>query len=357
MIELKNITASAGKFLLSDISLKADYGEFHVLLGPSGSGKSVLLETITGLKKPCRGLIFLNGRDVTLLAPEKRHIAYLPQDYALFPHKNVFENIAFGLRIRNKTGDQFILERVREIAAMLDITMLLNRNCSNLSGGEAQRVALARALVLDNSILLLDEPTSALQETMQESFCLLLKEIRQQYKLTVLMATHHKDSAYMLADTLHFIGNGKLLSSIRLSELKQRPLPAPVAAILGISNIFSMTAAGSQRDYFYCRQLNAAFILSGYSGRVPDTFQLGVKPDDIRLVMDNIHENNQTNVFTARAMKIIDKETDSIVYLTVPETGFEVKMMIPTYTLKKSGVKTCDLVRCRIKGEYARVIN
>lgn len=204
-------------------------------LGPSGSGKTLLLETIAGLTNHTSGAILLDGKDVTTFSPEKRNLSYLPQDNTLFPHKNVFQNIAYGLTLKKKLPAQEIQHRILKIAEILEITNLLERSIANLSGGEQQRVALARALVLQNKILLLDEPTSSLHETMQENFCLMLNEIKQKFNLTVLMATHHKDSAFMLADSLHFIENGSLLFSSKTSTFFHQPIPLSVANIMGMS--------------------------------------------------------------------------------------------------------------------------
>ena len=160
MLCIERLSIRLGEFDLRDISLEVREGEYFVLLGPTGTGKTVLVECIAGLHRPKSGRIFLNGRDITDLPPEERGIAYVPQDYALFPNLTAFENIAFGLRVR-KFPEAMVRQKVQELAEWLGITYLLHRLPLTLSGGEKQRVALARALAVEPKVLLLDEPLAA----------------------------------------------------------------------------------------------------------------------------------------------------------------------------------------------------
>ena len=161
MIVLEHVSLSLGDFSLHDVDLRINKGEYLVLMGPSGAGKTVLLETIAGLRFPDNGRILLDGIDVSSIPPEKRRIAIVYQDYSLFPHMTAFENIAFGLRLRNVSGSE-TEQRVRSLLREFNLDHLMDRYPSSLSGGEQQRVALARALAVKPDILLLDEPFSAL---------------------------------------------------------------------------------------------------------------------------------------------------------------------------------------------------
>ena len=161
MLRLEDICLRLGEFRLLEISLHVEPGTYLALLGPTGTGKTVLLETIAGVHTPGSGRIYIRGRDATRLAPEKRHLGIVYQDYALFPHLTVFDNIAFGLRLKGSPGRK-IKKAVEEMAAFLEIGHLLKRRPNRLSGGERQRTALARALVMEPYVLLLDEPLSAL---------------------------------------------------------------------------------------------------------------------------------------------------------------------------------------------------
>lgn len=355
MIELKNINVKTGNFTLQNISLQLEAGKFQVLLGPSGSGKTILLETIAGLINPTTGCILFDGNDVTCLPPEKRELSYLPQDNALFPHKNVYENIAFGLKLKGLSLT-VINEKVSHITSTLNISHLLNRSVRNLSGGEQQRVALARALVLEKPILILDEPTSSLHETMQENFCLLLKEIQQKYNLTVLMTTHHKDSAFMLADTLHFIENGKLSLSIASSKLYNAPLPLRVAELLGITNVLTMKKISDNPEMFYCTEINTNFKLSNIPDNIPDEFQLGIKPVDIRVIKKEEKHLLHSNSFNATVEQLFFKESDALVFLKIPVTECVIKMELSAYNLKKMDIQKGITIQCKIKEEYTRII-
>lgn len=356
MIELKNIEIKAGNFFLNEISLHIEKGKFHVLLGPSGSGKTILLETIAGLIKPVSGNIAIKGIDVTCLPPEQRGLSYLPQDYVLFPHKNVFENIAFGLKLIKDLSAKQIDDKVSEITALLNISHLLNRSIKNLSGGEQQRVALARALTLDNSILILDEPTSSLHETMQEEFFLLLKDLQKRFNLTVLMTTHHKDSAFMLSDMLHFIENGKLFLTIETTKLNHTPLPIKVAELIGVTNVIKMKRSTENSTIYHSCELNADFLLSGYLHENEPKFKLGVKPVDIRVIKEEEKHLNHINCFYAYVEQILFKENNALVFIKICATGFMLKLELSSYNLKKMNIAIGNTIQCKIKEEYSRKV-
>ena len=165
MIKIKNITKKWKNFALSNINLEVEKGEYFVVLGPTGAGKTLLLELIAGFHYPDKGKIFINGKDVTYLPPSQREIGFVYQDYMLFPHMNVKDNIAFGLRMKGLKEEE-IEERINLLAETCKIKGILNRYPQSLSGGEKQRVALARALAVKPKILLLDEPLSALDAVM-----------------------------------------------------------------------------------------------------------------------------------------------------------------------------------------------
>ena len=162
MIEIKNLSLHLGNFSLSNTSLAVDDGEYFVVLGPTGAGKTVLIECLAGLHGIRRGEIWIDRKNVTSLPPEERKIGYVPQDYALFPFLNVAENITFGLRAKNTQKNKTVKEKLETMAHLVGISHLLNRDVRTLSAGEKQRAALARALATSPKVLLLDEPLSSL---------------------------------------------------------------------------------------------------------------------------------------------------------------------------------------------------
>ncbi|MDP7013495.1 MAG: ABC transporter ATP-binding protein [Verrucomicrobiota bacterium] len=209
MIALENIALRQGSFELSNLSLELAAGEYGVLMGRSGCGKTTLLEAICGLRKISGGRLILGDRDVTELPPAERGVGYVPQDRALFPTLLVREQLAFALVLRS-LGQAAIAERVEELAELLGIANLLDRTPEKLSGGEAQRVALGRALAHRPSVLCLDEPLAALDEELHGDMCQLLERVHRETGVTILHITHSPSEARRLAGCHFRLANGQV---------------------------------------------------------------------------------------------------------------------------------------------------
>ena len=211
MIKFTDIQISYGDFVAVDnLNLEIQEGEFFTFLGPSGCGKSTTLRALVGFNIPTRGKIEVGGRDVTRLEPEAREIGIVFQSYALFPTMTVYENIAFGLKVK-KIKPEIIREKVNEVAKKIKITeKQLQRNVSELSGGQQQRVALARALVLEPKILCLDEPLSNLDAKLRGDLRKELKRLQKDFKITTLYVTHDQEEALTLSDRIAVFDNGKI---------------------------------------------------------------------------------------------------------------------------------------------------
>lgn len=235
MLHLKNISLKLGTFSLKNISMDVKKGEYLVILGPTGTGKTVLMETIAGLHRPDTGSIFLNNREVTCLPPENRNIGMVYQDYALFPHLTVYANIAFGLKLMGKKSKQ-IEKIISKAAALFGIKPILNRKPRYLSGGECQRTALARALVLNPHILLLDEPLSALDRFTKDRLRRELKRIHKKVGVSILHITHDLSEAFFLADRLIIMKDGLIIQEDTPENALNRPKNRFVAELLGIEN-------------------------------------------------------------------------------------------------------------------------
>ena len=236
MIRTEEISFRIGTFQLQRLSINIAKGEYFVLLGPPGSGKTVFLECLCGLKKIDSGSIYIDGHEVTNLEPRIRGIGYVPQDYALFPHLSVERNIAFGLRVHSYTGT-----KVTETAELLGIRHLLSRRIDGLSGGEKQRVALARALVLQPKILLLDEPVCALDEVTRQQVCSQLLDIQRRLSLTTIHVSHNLEEAFSVADRAGILNDGVLQQVGPLDELLHKPNSEFVARFLRIKKYLQQT--------------------------------------------------------------------------------------------------------------------
>lgn len=236
MLALRNLCCKAGRFSLRNLNLDLGAGEYLVLVGPTGSGKTTLIRCIAGLIRAERGAIRLGSREIAHLDPSQRNIGLLPQDYSLFPHLDVRGNILFGPLVR-KTPRGEAEGRLRRIADVLGIKDLLARNVANLSGGEAQRVALARALIVHPEAILLDEPFSAVDPGMRMRLWFEIKEILRSLNVTVIHVTHNLDEASAVGDRMGVLIDGVLEQVGTRDEVMLKPLTERVARYQGIRNI------------------------------------------------------------------------------------------------------------------------
>ena len=219
-----------------EVSLRIGAGEYFVLLGPSGGGKTTLLRLIGGFLRPSAGRVLLHGEDVSELPPNERPTAMVFQSYALFPHMNVERNVGYGLRLRGLPGAR-IRRKVDDMLALVGMAGLNARMPHELSGGQQQRVQLARALVLDSDILLLDEPLAALDAKLRKDMCLELKHIQQQVGITFLHVTHNQEEAMTVADHIAIIANGELVEAATPREIYTNPRARYTAGFIGEKNI------------------------------------------------------------------------------------------------------------------------
>ncbi len=250
MIRIEQLIAGRGDFSLGPIDLDLEKSSYLTILGPSGSGKTLFLETCMGLLEPHSGSIQLDGKKVTNLAPEKRHISYLPQDLALFPHLDVRKNILFGAKQRKLDGER-TQSRLDDLIELLDLHSIIDRrDVTTLSGGEKQRVALARALLPGPHLLFLDEPFSALDATIKRQLQVKLREVNQQLGVTILHVTHDQEEAFMLGEQIAVMIDGKLRQIGTRDDIYYRPESLDVARFLRNQNIYEMTLTAIDHEGF-----------------------------------------------------------------------------------------------------------
>ena len=274
MIRIDDLTVHLPGFTLDRVCLTVATGEFFTILGPTGAGKTLILESIAGLVPVSGGRIRVGDREVTALPPERRGIGIVYQDQALFPHLSVAANIRYGLRYRRRDPDAGA--RFQRLVRRLELAPLLERGIAHLSGGERQRVALARALVVAPEILLLDEPLSALDPNFREEIRDLLKRLHRETGITVLMVTHDFSEAHFLATRTAVISAGRIEQVGPVAEVFQRPISPAVAGFVGMKNIFAARFDGS-RAHMETLALDLARPAPAASRH------LAVRPEDIEL--------------------------------------------------------------------------
>ncbi len=282
MIHLDGLHFRVGAFSLTDVSLEIAQGEYFVILGPSGAGKTLLVECLCGLNRIDAGRVQIAGREVTRLEPRERRVGYLPQDYALFPHQTVARNIAFGLARRGQSRDA-IRRRVGELMELVNVAHLADRFPYKLSGGERQRVALARALAIEPDALILDEPVSALDESSRDTLCRELKRLQQTTRTTTIHVCHNFLEMATVADRAAILSAGRIVQVGTPSDLLQRPRNAMAARFVQAGNVLEANAvADAALTRLECPGGIVLHSAVHAEGRV--TFV--VRPENIRLFRD-----------------------------------------------------------------------
>ncbi len=243
MIELKNLSIKYGDFVaVNKINVEIQDGEFFTFLGPSGCGKTTTLRSISGFEKPAEGQILVEGEDISRLLPEERNIGFVFQNYALFPSMSVYENIAFGLKIK-KISKNFVKSKVESIAEKVGISEHLYKKISELSGGQQQRIAVARALVVEPKILLMDEPLSNLDAKLRVSMREEIKRLQSELKITTIYVTHDQEEALAISDKIAVFNKGTIEQIDVPSVIYNRPATPFVAEFIGDINHLEGMAA------------------------------------------------------------------------------------------------------------------
>jgi spermidine/putrescine transport system ATP-binding protein len=268
---------------VDDLSLDIQRGEFFSMLGPSGCGKTTTLRMIGGFEEATEGTIYLGDADVTGLPPFKRDVNTVFQNYALFPHLTVFENVAFGLRRRKVVGSE-ISTRVREMLDLVELPGYESRKPTQLSGGQQQRVALARALINHPRVLLLDEPLGALDLKLRKQMQLELKRIQTEVGITFIYVTHDQEEAMTMSDRIAVMRAGHIEQLGTPEELYERPTTAFVAGFLGVSNLLEGEVAGQDGSLVTIRLTDGTMLRAPADGSATNgQVRVGVRPEKLRV--------------------------------------------------------------------------
>jgi ABC-type Fe3+/spermidine/putrescine transport system ATPase subunit len=303
MLRLININRRLGDFALSDIDLEVSDGQYYVLLGRSGSGKTQLLELIAGLEHPDSGTIILDDTDITQQKIQERKVGIVFQDYAVFPHMTVFGNIAYPLRTR-KVNKKSIAEQVEKVATSMNISHILARSTQKLSGGELQRVALARTLITSPRLLLLDEPLSSLDTSLKDDLKSLLRNLNKAGQ-TIIHVTHDYGDAISLAKRVGVIHNGRIIQEGSVDEVFKNPSNRFVARYAGIRNFFRVDISGENGLLFGVTEHNIRFKLNGVT---PGRDNLLLIKNDSIVLSNELPSVKDLNIFKGKITEIIPSE-------------------------------------------------
>lgn len=303
MLRLTNISRRLGDFALKEINLEVTDGQYYVLLGRSGSGKTQLLELIAGLEHPDTGTIVLDEKDITRQRIQDRKVGIVFQDYAVFPHMTVFGNIAYPLKVR-KVDRVTIAEKIDKAATAMNIKHLLDRSTEKLSGGELQRVALARTLITSPRLLLLDEPLSSLDTSLKDDMKRLLRNLNRSGQ-TIIHVTHDYNDAISLAKRVGVIHNGRIIQEGSVDEVFKNPANRFVARYAGIKNFFRVNILRENGILTGITEHNVRFKLNGV--RAENDSLLLIKSDAI-ILSNEIPTDTEQNAIKGKITEIIPSE-------------------------------------------------
>ena len=349
MLDLQNISKNLDEFTVKDISFKVEKGDYYVVLGHSGAGKTVLLEIIAGLITPDSGKVLFNGEDITLQKIQKRKFGLVFQDHAIFPHLSVKENIAYSLKSK-KITKQKIHERVEKLAKNFEIEYLLNRRTTNLSGGELQRIALARTLALNPDILLLDEPLSSLDVQLKNDLRRLLRNLNKKGQ-TIIHVTHDYEEAILLSNKIAVFHDGKIIQSGTTNNVFHHPGSEFVAHFTGVKNYFKVKLDNNEQNGLKTAKVNNIEIKLLSKEKCNEAFVI-IRSEDIILSRE-IQDSSASNNFKGVVNEInLSKPGIEVIV----DIGIKLTALISSTSLKKLKIIEGENICVSFKASAVRLI-
>lgn len=358
MIRITGLAAKYGDFTFSDLDLEVGEHEYFILLGPSGTGKTLLIETLAGLHPTRGGTVMVKGEDMSGQAPEKRGLGYVPQDYSLFPHLTVADNVGFGLNFSGLSSQEKEL-RVRETLVLLKIEGLRDRWPAEISGGERQRVALARALTIQPKVLLLDEPLAALDVEIRQRLWPELRNVKEELGLTVIHVTHDFEEAYTLGDRIGILMDGDVQQVGTPDEIFLRPKNIHVARFLGIRNIFEGTVVeyhpktGEVLMPLWGKAVTAVSPRPLVEGA---RIRFCIRPEDVMIVREKrpLTSDLKENVFSGTVTGVSSRGGVNLVYVGVEgaaadEQSSHLEIQIPRHAAQRLRITSGMTVAVALK--------
>ena len=358
MIRIEGLTILFESFKIMDLNIQIEEGGFHFLLGPTGSGKTLILESIMGLRKPRTGRIWIGDKEVQDVPPEHRGISYVPQDLALFPHLNVKQNILFGIRARDldmKTYEKYVATLVE----VMKIGHLLERYPAHLSGGEKKRVALLRALAPKPKLLLLDEPLSGLDPSIKVDIQHLLKNLHSSFHTTTLCVTHDFEEVYFLGDQMTIFIEGKVEQVGKRDDVFLRPNSKKVAQFLGAKNLYRAKVlkneTSSQRLILGVNGLQFSVPMSLYQDKmeVGKEVDLFIRPEEVMLLREEklVKDSLKQNILEGKIQDISVRERYHTIYFETTEGKIFFEISIPNYAFRNLNLSIGKMARIALREE------
>jgi spermidine/putrescine ABC transporter ATP-binding subunit len=335
LVKLENTVKEFGNFTaVESLNLEIPEGKFLTLLGPSGCGKTTTLRMLAGFIDPTAGRILIDGEDITKLPPHKRQIGMVFQDYALFPHMTIADNIAFGLK-EHKVKQSDIKRRLAELLELVKLIGLESRYPSELSGGQQQRVALARAIAYPPRVLLMDEPLGALDLKLREAMQIEIRRIQQELRITTIYVTHDQSEAMSMSDYIAVMNKGRLEQVGNPTDIYNQPSTQFVANFLGRSNFITGTIIGHRNHQSILETSIGQFDIPRYAGDTNRTVSIAIRPENLKIyhsiseaaVINSVAGKIETMTFTGNLTSIRATVGDKLV-LTIEIRPKDVSLQI-----------------------------